>query len=72
MNRAAVKTFEVLEEAKYKYEVGMNEFVFKPGHSIMEFADLRVVKSLFKLQMLTSISTYVHKLFKNKKAHSTS
>ncbi|MEZ5055656.1 MAG: phytoene desaturase family protein [Saprospiraceae bacterium] len=56
-----------LEEAKYKYEVGMNEFVFKPGHSIMEFADLRVVKSLFKLQMLTSISTYVRKLFKNKK-----
>lgn len=61
------KLRKFLEEARYKYEVGMNEFVFKPGHSIMEFADLRVVRSLFKLQMLTSMSSYVRKLFKNKK-----
>ncbi len=54
-----------LKEAQYKYEVGMNEFVKKPSLSIMEFADLRVLKSLFKLQMLTSMSTYVDRLFKN-------
>jgi phytoene dehydrogenase-like protein len=29
-----------LEEAAYKYEVGMAEFVHKPSHSIMEFADI--------------------------------
>lgn len=54
-----------LKEAAYKYEVGMNEFVFKPSHSILEFADWRVVKSLFRLQMLTSMSKHVDKLFKN-------
>jgi len=56
-----------LGEAKYKYEVGMNEFVFKPSHSIMEFADVRVLKSMFRLQMLTSMSKHVRQLFKNEK-----
>ncbi|HMR45046.1 MAG TPA: FAD-dependent oxidoreductase, partial [Saprospiraceae bacterium] len=45
----------------------MNEFVFKPGHSIFEFADLRVLASLFRLQMFTSLSAHVRKLFKNEK-----
>jgi phytoene desaturase len=56
-----------LGDAEYKYKVGMSEFVWKPGHNIMEFADLRVVKSLFKLQMLSSISKQIDKLFKNEK-----
>jgi phytoene desaturase len=54
-----------LSEAEYKYRVGMSEFVQKPGHSILDFADLRVVRSAFKLQMLTDMASYVRKLFKN-------
>ncbi|MEL7118930.1 MAG: phytoene desaturase family protein [Bacteroidota bacterium] len=54
-----------LKEAEYKYRVGMRDFVHKPGNSIMEFADLRLLQSAFKLQMLTSMSSYVRKLFKN-------
>ncbi len=56
-----------LAEAKYKYDVGMGEFVGKPSHSIMEFADFRVLKSMFKLQMLTNMSAYVRTLFKSEK-----
>ncbi len=52
-----------LDEAEYKYRVGISEFVQKPGHSIMDFADLRVVKSAFRLQMLTDMASYVRKLF---------
>jgi phytoene desaturase len=55
-----------LSEAQYKYEVGINEFVHKPGHSILEFADLRVLISLFRLQMFTSMAKHVRQLFKNK------
>jgi phytoene desaturase len=55
-----------LAEAEYKYRVGINEFVFKPSHSIMEFADWRVIKSMFRLQMFQSMSSHVRKLFKNK------
>jgi phytoene desaturase len=56
-----------LQEAEYKYKVGINEFVHKPGNSIMEFADMRVLKSMFRLQMLQSMATHVRKLFKNPK-----
>jgi phytoene desaturase len=56
-----------LREAEYKYTVGINEFVYKPGNSIMEFADVRVIKSLFRLQMFQSMAKHVRKLFKNPK-----
>jgi phytoene desaturase len=45
----------------------MNEFVHKPSHSILEFADLRILASLFRLQMFTPMSKHVRKLFKNEK-----
>ena len=61
------KLEQFLREAAYKYEVGMNEFVHKPGHSIMEFADLRILQSLFRLQMFTSIDKHIKKLFNNEK-----
>jgi phytoene desaturase len=54
-----------LEEAAYKYRVGMQEFVQKPGHSIWEFADLRVLKSIFRLQMFQSMSSHVRGLFQH-------
>jgi phytoene desaturase len=54
-----------LAEAEYKYRVGMSEFVHKPSLSILEFADWRIVASLFRLQMFSSISNSVRKLFKN-------
>lgn len=54
-----------LDEAEYKYRVGLGEFVQKPGHSIMDFADIRVMKAALKLQMLTDMASYVRKLFKH-------
>ena len=54
-----------LESAAYKYQVGMDEFVWKPGHSITEFMDSRVMKSLFKLKMLSSISSEVTSVVKD-------
>lgn len=54
-----------LAEAKYKYEVGMSDFVHRPSHSIWEFADIRILMSLFRLQMFKSVSSHIRKLFKN-------
>jgi phytoene desaturase len=64
---SAQKLDKFLKEAEYKYKVGMNEFVLKPSKSIFEFADFRVLSSLFKLQMLTSLSRHVRSLFKDKR-----
>ena len=64
---SAGKLQEFLADAEYKYKVGMSEFVWKPGHNFMEFADIRVVMSLFRLQMLSSISSQIDKLFSSEK-----
>jgi len=56
-----------LAQAKYKYEVGMNEYVFKPSHSLMEYFDPRLAVSGIKLQLLGNMRKHVHKLFKNEK-----
>ncbi len=59
------KLKKFLDEAAYKYKVGMEEFVYKPGNSVLEFADIRVFKSLFRLQMFSSISSQIRSLFKH-------
>lgn len=64
---STAKLGQFLDEAAYKYRVGMGEFVQKPSHSILEFADLRILTSLFRLQMFQSLSSHVRKLFKNEK-----
>ena len=56
-----------LREAAYKYQVGMNEFVHKPGHGLLEFADWRVISSMFRIQMFTSLSKHVKSLFRNER-----
>jgi len=56
-----------LQAAEYKYKVGMNEFVWKPSLSITEFFDLRILKSLFQLQMFSSLASEVDKLFTHPK-----
>jgi phytoene desaturase len=53
-----------LDEGKFKYEVGMNSLVYKPGLSILEFADPAVIQGAFRLHMFQSISKYLRKFFK--------
>lgn len=56
-----------MERAKYKYEVGMHEFVHKPCHSWWEFVSPKIAKSAMRLDLLTDFSTYVKKYFKHPK-----
>lgn len=56
-----------LKEAAYKYEIGINDLVYKPGKSLLEFADWRVVSGIFKLQLFQSLSKHVRKYFTNNK-----
>lgn len=64
---SAVKLKQFLEEAAYKYDVGMHDLVYKPGISITEFMDWRFLKGLFKLDVTTSMSKHIRKSFKNPK-----
>ncbi len=61
------KLNQFLEEAQYKYEVGMQDLVQKPGQSIIEYVDKRVIKGIFKMHLFESFHTYVRKYFTNPK-----
>jgi phytoene desaturase len=54
---------QFLKEGKYKYDVGINKLVYKPGLSITELFDLDLAKGLFKLHVFESVSAYVRKYF---------
>ncbi|MEO7216166.1 phytoene desaturase family protein [Mucilaginibacter sp.] len=56
-----------LEQAAYKYKVGMGEYVFRPSHSITEFIDWNLIRKSVSMQLLTSMSSHVRKYFKNPK-----
>lgn len=56
-----------LEEAYYKYQVGIHKLVHKPGRSLAEFLDVDLAKGLFKLDVFTSMKKHVSKYFKNPK-----
>lgn len=62
---SASKLKKFLDESAYKYKVGMQDLVFKPGRSLLEFADSRVLSGLMRMQLLSSISSYVKKYFKH-------
>ncbi|MEX1189503.1 MAG: phytoene desaturase family protein, partial [Bacteroidia bacterium] len=51
-----------LDEAQYKYEVGINKLVYKPGRSLGEFADLELLKGVFKLDVFKSLSKHARKV----------
>jgi phytoene desaturase len=52
-----------LEEGKFKYELGINNLVYKPGLALNEFADLKLVAGILKLHVFQSVSSYVRKFF---------
>jgi phytoene desaturase len=56
-----------MDESEYKYEVGINDLVYKPGLSLMEFADMRVVKGVFQLHLFSNISKYIRSRFRDTK-----
>lgn len=56
-----------MEAARYKYTVGMKDFVTKPAHSWLEFFSPKIALSALKLDLLTNFRTYVSRYFKNDK-----
>ncbi len=63
----ADKLEKFIKEAAYKYKVGINKLVFKPGQSILEFLDMDVIKGLLRLDIFTNMKKHVAKHFSNKK-----
>lgn len=62
---AGQKLDAFMEEAAYKYKVGINKLVFKPGQSILEFLDAELIAGLFKLDVFNDIKAHIGKYFKH-------
>ena len=62
---SATQLRKFLQDAKYKYEVGINEFVQKPSLSVLEFASFKVLKGAVRLNLFKSFSKFVRQYFKH-------
>lgn len=56
-----------MKSAKFKYEVGMKDFVHKPCANWSEFISLKIAKSALRLDLLSNFRAYVARYFKDKK-----
>jgi phytoene desaturase len=64
---SAAKLDQFLAQAAYKYKVGINDLVYKPSRSILEFADMRLLLALFRMDVFTSIHKHIRRFFKHPK-----
>lgn len=64
---AAKQLDRFMKSAKFKYEVGMQEFVNKPCYNWSEFISPKIAGSALKLDLLTNFRSYVAKYFSNPK-----
>lgn len=62
---AAENLKKFLKEAAYKYDVGINRLVYKPGRSLAEFMDLSLLKGMLKLDVFNSMQSHIGSYFKN-------
>ena len=54
-----------LKQAAYKYEVGINKLVYKPGRSLTEFTSLKLLVDVVRMDVFQSMSKHVRKFFKH-------
>lgn len=54
-----------IDEAAFKYRVGINKLVHKPGLSLTEFVDWELLTGIFKLDVFNSIKDHVSHYFNN-------
>ena len=62
---AAKALDQFMEEAKFKYDVGVGKLVHQPGISLKEFIDIDLVKGIFKLDVFQSMKKHVSRFFKH-------
>ncbi len=61
------KLITFMQEAEFKYNTGMKDFIYMPGDSILEFMDLKLMTGALRLQVFSSFSKHVRKYFTHPK-----
>ncbi|WP_128547266.1 phytoene desaturase family protein [Larkinella soli] len=64
---AGRRLLDFLKQAAYKYEVGMNNFVWKPSRRVSEFMSLRLLADVTRLDVFQSFAAHVRKYFSDER-----
>jgi phytoene desaturase len=64
---SASKLEKFLKDAEYKYQVGINELVHKPGVSLLELANVKLIYKAIRLNVFQSFHNYIRKYFSHPK-----
>lgn len=64
---SAKKLKKFLDDAAYKYEVGIKTLVFKPNKSALEYLDLKIMRSALRMHLISSFHAYIRKYFTHPK-----
>lgn len=64
---SAQKLRQFMEGASYKYKLGIEKLVYKPGLSFREFIDKDIIRGVLRLQVFNSFSDHVRKYFHHPK-----
>ncbi|MEO8762443.1 MAG: phytoene desaturase family protein, partial [Bacteroidia bacterium] len=64
---SAAKLKKFLAEGELKYKVGMEQLVYKPALSWMEFANYEVISGALKSHIFKSVKSYVRSFFKDER-----
>jgi phytoene desaturase len=58
---------EFLGQAAYKYKVGINDLVYKPSRSLTEFASIKLLIDVLRMDVFMSFHRHVRKFFGNER-----
>ncbi|MCH7412983.1 phytoene desaturase family protein [Belliella sp. R4-6] len=61
------KLDEFLNQAAYKYKVGIQDLVYRPSRSLLEFASPKLLMDMLRMDIFQSMSKHVRKFFKEDK-----
>jgi phytoene desaturase len=64
---SSIQLKKFMAEAEFKYKTGMDNIVYKPGLSFLEFADWDIIKGSLRLQVFSSFSKHIRKYFSHPK-----
>jgi phytoene desaturase len=56
-----------IKEAEYKYEVGINDLVYKPSRSVFEFMNPALLAGIIRMDVFKSFQSHIEKYFNNDK-----
>ncbi|MBN2520444.1 MAG: phytoene desaturase [Bacteroidales bacterium] len=58
---------KLLNDAEYKYKIGIHKYALKPGKSVFEYIDFDIFSGLLKLDVFKSVTKYLQKAFKDER-----